>query len=376
MRVVLVGPVYPYRGGIAHYTTRLHQAITESDHEVLLVSFSRQYPRWLFPGVSDRDPSHTALEVSTAHYWLDSLNPLTWLATFWRICCFRPQRLVLQWWTSFWAPVWLTLALLNRLWLRSPLVFLCHNVLPHDARWWERWVSWLTLRWGNRFIVQSEQERERLLHLLPSAVIDIVPHPVYTLFAGQRVPKSEARQRLNLPEDAPVLLFFGIVRPYKGLADLIEALPAVRRAVPEIRLLIAGEFWEDRANYLARIQQLQLDEIVQIDDRYLPNEEVALYFSAADALVAPYRMQTGSAVIGQAQGFGLPVVTLAPDRANGDSGGRSENLPETESRPERVAAAVLTFLSSPSAPTPTRANADEAESWRRVVAVLEGVPDR
>lgn len=372
MRFVLVGPVYPYRGGIAHYTTLLHQALGASGHEVLLVSFRRQYPRWLFPGASDRDPSRRPLNAAGACFWLDSLNPFTWLTTFFRMRRYHPQVLVLQWWTSFWAPVWFTLALLNRLWLRAPLVFLCHNVLPHDAHPWERWLARLTLGRGGRFIVQSEQERQRLCEILPQAAVDVVPHPVYAMFAGQRIDQAEARQRLNLPEQAPVLLFFGIVRPYKGLADLVEALPMVRETAPDIRLVVAGEFWEDKATYLARLRQLQLDDIVQIDDRYIPNEEVGLYFSAADALVAPYRMQTGSGVTELARGFDLPVITLAPGLAAHDRGGRPDMTHSGDSRPAMLAAAILTFLDQRDDQPAPSAQVDETLSWYKIVAALEG----
>jgi glycosyltransferase involved in cell wall biosynthesis len=360
MRVALIGPVYPYRGGIAHYTTLLQRALLQADSEVLLVSFRRQYPRWLFPGQDDRDPSRQPLPAVDAHYWIDSLNPLTWLTTFARIRRFRPQLLVLQWWTVFFAPVWLTLALLNALWLRAPLLFICHNVLPHDAQPWERWLTWLTLRWGRRFIVQSDAECARLRALIYKGVIQVAPHPVYDMFAGQRQPAAVARQALNLPATAKILLFFGIVRPYKGLRDLIEALPEVRRQEPQVRLLIAGEFWEDRQGYLDLMTELGVVDLVQIDDRYIPNEEVGRYFSAADLLVAPYRQQTGSGVVELARGFGLPAVTM--------SAVEEAVLATGHSRPQALAGLIIRGLRQPVATEP----AAEAASWQHLVAVLEG----
>jgi glycosyltransferase involved in cell wall biosynthesis len=308
MRFALIGPTYPYRGGIAHYTTMLCRALREHGHQVLMVSFKRQYPQRLFPGRSDRDPSTEPLQVDEAHYWLDSLNPFTWLATFQRIRQYRPDEIVLQWWTPYWAPVWLVLGMLSRLSLQSPLVYICHNVLPHEVRWWDPWLARLVLRWGKRFIVQSMMERERLLSLLPWAHVDIVPHPPYDMFAHQQIPKEDARRQLGLPQDLPVLLFFGIVREYKGLKDILQALPAIQGSLGKVILVVAGEFWDDKQPYLEMIEQLGISSSVWIDDRYIPNEEVAVYFSAADGLVASYRQVTGSGVTQMASAFGLPLL--------------------------------------------------------------------
>lgn len=308
MKVVLVGPVYPYRGGIAHYTTMLYRAFLERGHNVLMISFKRQYPRWLYPGRSDRDPSKQPLVVEDAKYWIDSLNPFTWLATFWRIWHYKPDVIVLQWWTTFWAPTWLVIGILNYVFLRKPLLYICHNVLPHETRYWDRPLTKLTLRWGTRFVVQSAEEYKQLTELISPSTsqIIVVPHPVYNMF--KKFPKQEARQRLGLPPDVPVLLFFGIVREYKGLKHILNALPEIRLRLGKVILMVVGEFWNNKDSYINLIERLGIADSVIIEDRYIPNEEVGLYFSAADALVVPYREITGSGVIGIAQDFGLPVI--------------------------------------------------------------------
>jgi len=217
----------------------------------------------------------------------------------------------MQWWTTFWAPVWFTLGALNRLFLQRPLIYICHNVLPHEVRWWDPWLAGLVLRLGTRLIVQSEKEMKRLATLVPKAQVAVVPHPVYDMFVGERASKEEARKRLDLPLDVPVLLFFGIVREYKGLGDVLAALPEVRARLGRVILLVAGEFWEDKRPYLEMIERLGINDSVIIEDRYIPNEEVALYFSAADVLVAPYRRPTGSGVVQMARGFGMPAITTS-----------------------------------------------------------------
>jgi glycosyltransferase involved in cell wall biosynthesis len=239
------------------------------------------------------------------------LNPLTWLTAFWRIRRYRPDIIILQWWTTFWAPVWFALGVLNRLFLRRPLVIVCHNVLPHEMRWWDLWLARVALRWGTQFVVQSVEEKGRLLALIPEAHVDVIPHPIYDMFADQRIPKAEARQRLSLPPNAHVLLFFGIVREYKGLQDILVALPQIRERLGEVILVVAGEFWGDKRPYLEMIERVGIGDSVVVEDRYIPNEEVALYFSAADLVLAPYRRVTGSGAAQMARGFGVPVVTTS-----------------------------------------------------------------
>ncbi|MBI3958331.1 MAG: glycosyltransferase [Chloroflexi bacterium] len=311
MRVALFGPVHPFRGGIAHYTTLLNRTLLEEGHTVLLVSFSRMYPRWLFPGASDRDPSTTPLHASDPNYWIDSLNPFTWLTTFARLRRFQPDVIVFSWWTPFFVPLWYTLALLNQLFLRRELAILCHNVLPHEDGWVDRLLARGVLGWADRLVVQSEREKCRLLALLPGADVVVVPHPVYDMWADRRIPQTEARARLGLPIGIPIFLFFGIIRQYKGLDTLLDALPHMQTAIGDLLLLIAGEFWDDKEVYAQKIRRLGLEKTVRIDDHYIPDEEVALYFSAADLLVAPYLSVTGSGVIQMAAGFGVPVVTTA-----------------------------------------------------------------
>ncbi len=323
MRIVVVGPTYPFRGGIAHHTTLLARALAER-HEVELVSFRRQYPRWWYPGQSDRDPSRQPLRAE-AEYCLEPLSPSTWWQTANRISAFKPDLVVIPWWTTFWAPAFTTLAhMLRRRSLAT--LFLIHNVLPHEPRRLDVWLARLALSRGQAFIVQSEREKARLLSLLPNACVEICAHPLYEMFARAPISKAEARRHLGLPEALPLVLFFGIVRPYKGLKYLIEAIAQLQEQGEAVDLLVAGEFWDDPAAYLRQIERLKVRDRVHLSNRYIPNEEVAWFFSAADLFVAPYVGGTQSGALKLAQGFGIPSIATESICDGGVANGAGNRL--------------------------------------------------
>jgi glycosyltransferase involved in cell wall biosynthesis len=305
MRITLIGPVYPFRGGIAHYTTLLAHALTEQ-HVVQVVSFRRQYPSFLYPGVSDLDPSTDSLKFP-ATYLLDPIYPWTWFDTVNKVCRFNPDVVVIQWWTTFWGPSFGVLA--NRLMSdQKKVVFIIHNVLPHEPRFWDTWLTRWGLRCGYRYIVQTEQESKRLFKLLPHAKVELAPHPVYDMFSQQKITRADAIRKCNLPEDASILLFFGIVRPYKGLEYLFNAVSILNKEGVNIFLVVAGEFWENESHYREMIKQLNIQDCVLIDNRYIPNEEIGLYFSAAHIFIAPYIQATQSGAVKMAMGFNLPII--------------------------------------------------------------------
>ena len=316
MKLALIGPTYPYRGGIAHYTTLLCKALRER-HQVLFCSFKRQYPAWLFPGRTDRDPSRVPLQVD-CEYMIDSLNPLSWWRTFRRIREERAQVVIFQWAVPYWSLPFATVALLLKRNTRTKILFLCHNVIPHERHWGDRWLTKLALRWGDCFIVHSADSLRRLRTLLPRAVVHKTVLPTYEVFAEASLAPREARAVLKLKTDENVLLFFGFVRPYKGLDCLLQAMPGVLRKI-SAHLLIVGEFWDDQALYRTQIERLGLADRVTIVDRYIPNEEISLYFSAADVVVLPYIEASQSAVVQIAYGFDKPVITTR-------TGGLSESV--------------------------------------------------
>jgi len=310
VKVCVVGPTYPYRGGISHYTTLLVRHLRAMGHSTHLYSFTRQYPRWLFPGKTDEDPSAAPLRTD-CEYVLDPLNPATWRRLYRRIRANAPDVLVLQWWVPYWTPC---LAMISR-WIKRNtdirIVFICHNVVPHDGGGaLDRWLATLALHRGDVFIVHSEQNRHELEMLLPHVTVIKAQFPSYAELADNSSDRSvgELRRQLGLPNGHRAMLFFGFVRPYKGLDYLVGALPLVLEKL-RVRLVVVGEFWSPVEFYQRIARELGVEHAVTFVNRYIPNEDLKPYFDLADVVVLPYVSATQSAVVQLAFGFGKPVIT-------------------------------------------------------------------
>jgi glycosyltransferase involved in cell wall biosynthesis len=313
--ITIVGPAYPHRGGIAHYTACLARALSEYGCRVQLISFRRLYPRLLFPGRTEFDSSDEPIQFPSARI-LTPTNPFRWLAAMRAVGRFSPDLAVVAWWHSWFFPC--TAFCLGWLrWIqRRRVVLLCHNIGSHDRRVADR-VAWRFLsRLPDVHLVHASDDPARILALNPKARVIRLPHPTYDIFSASAVTREEARQILHLDPSDEVCLFFGLVRPYKGLALAIEAMNLLRDR-PRLRLVVAGEFYEPREPYDRLIARHGLTDRVFFHDHYIPNEAVAIYFRAADLLVAPHRSVSHSGVVQIARGFGLPVVA-------GDVGGMKD----------------------------------------------------
>lgn len=307
MRIVLIGPTYPFRGGIAHYTTLLYGHLKDR-HDVRFFSFKRQYPQWLFPGKSDMDPSRMHIRAPGIERVIDSVNPATWIVAAGKIIRLNPDVVILPWWVSFWAPQYLVMTRLVKCGTRARILYICHNVVEHESGMMDKLLARLVLRAGDLFLVHSGEDRKNLLAMIPDARVCKRFHPTYDVFQRAVPGREESRSRLGVSGN--VLLFFGFVRRYKGLQYLLEALPAILAQVP-VTLLVAGEFWKDKDNYLDIINRLGIGGQVRFIDEYVPNEEVGRFFSAADLVVQPYLSATGSGVVQVAFGFEKPVVATS-----------------------------------------------------------------
>ena len=304
MKICLIGPTYPFRGGISHYTTLLFRNLKKK-HDVSFFSFKRQYPLWLFPGKTDIDPSQIHIQEKGIQRILDSMNPITWLIVAWKIAKLKSDLLIIPWWVSFWAPQFLTISILVKLFSETKILFLCHNVVEHESKWIDRILTRSVLKKGNYFIVHSQEDHDNLKAVFPHANVRKTFHPTYDVFNLSDFDPQEIRKCFGITGN--VLLFFGFVREYKGLKYLLEAVPKVLSKVP-VTLLVVGEFWKDKDYYIDLVDKLRIKKNVIFVDEYVPNEEVGKYFSAADLVVQPYISATGSGIIQIAFGFHKPVV--------------------------------------------------------------------
>lgn len=368
MRISLIGPVYPFRGGIAHSQGMLAQALQQAGHDIQLISFKRQYPAWLYPGQSDRDPSQQHIQLSP-HYLLDPLYPWTWQQAVQAVAAFQPDLVLIQWWTVFWGPAlaWVAGGCRRK---GLPTAFFIHNVLPHEAHGVDAWLARLALTQADAYLTLTQREHQRLQKLLPrlNQPVLTAPLPAFQFQSSEKPTKAAARARLGLPPEAPIFLFFGLVRPYKGLHVLIEAFAGVANEPTQPLLAIAGEFWDDPAAYQAQIQTLGLAGRVRVENRYLPDEEALLWFLAADLFIAPHLDGTQSGALRLALGYGLPVV--ATDAISQELAGLDPTalrvVPAGDAA--ALAAALRGWLAAPGTPpTPLSSQAE----WGRMAGVVE-----
>lgn len=305
LRIALIGLTHPFRGGIAHHTSLLCRALRQR-HQVRFFTLSRQYPGLLFPGETQRDLSRHPFRV--AHEaTIDSLNPATWLLTAGRIRRFGPDLVLVAWWHPFFAPAFGTIARLAGRPGRIPVCFLCHNVLPHEPAWLDRLLLGYAFSPGASFLVHSRSDAEQVLGLRPAARVIQQAHPIYSEFLPKRpISRESARAALGLRADR-VVLFFGFIREYKGLGCLLEAFAQLDPGQGH-HLVVAGEFYQGKARYAGLLASLAERGQLTLVDRYVPNEQVPTFFSAADVVVTPYLSATQSGVVQLAYAFARPVI--------------------------------------------------------------------
>ena len=322
MKSVIIGPVFPYRAGIAYCTTRLAEEIGAD-----VISFTRQFPKMFYPGGDDIDP--TLPRFSRARFLLDVVNPFTWIRTALLLRREKPDAVIIVWWVWVWAiPYLVLLSLLPK---RTRVVLQCHNIGDKEPAAWKRMLTNLVLRRGDVLVVHAKTEAEDAARrLVPSPLrgegqgegrqirtsspltLTLSPRsgerglvvqtflPVHEL--GGAIPSREdARRKLGVQGN--VALFFGHVRPFKGL-DI--ALRAWRELKSDVTLLVAGEaWWKGEEEYRALARDLTN---VRFDFRFIPDAEIATYFAAADVVLAPYRIEAQSGVALTAFHFARPVI--------------------------------------------------------------------
>jgi len=376
-RTVVIGPVPPYRAGIAYCTMRLAQELGAA-----VISFKRQFPQFLYPGASDVDPTLPRFE--RARFLLDVVNPLTWIRTALLLRREKPDAVIMVWWVWVWAIPYLTLlALLPR---KTRVVLQCHNIGDKEPAAWKRFLTNRVLRRGDVLVVHAKTEAEDAARRVipseveesptsagdPSTSLGMTPARIVTTFLpvhelGGAIPsRDDARRQLGL--DGNVALFFGHVRPFKGLDIALRAWPRLRT---QVTLVVAGEaWWKGEAEYRELARGL---ENVVLDFRFIPNAEIATYFAAADVVLAPYRIEAQSGVALTAFHFARPVIATTvgglPEII--EEGGNGMLVPPED--PAALAAAVDAFFARGDREAMERRAAASARkySWEEYGALMK-----
>ena len=304
MKIVFLSTFYPYRGGIAQFSAHLYREAAKK-HEVEAVTFTRQYPKLLFPGKTQLVSKEDTADKIPAKRWLDSINPFTYISTARKIKKLKPDLIISRYWMSFFAPSfgWI----LGRQEKNTIRLAILDNVIPHERRFFDDAFNRFFLNRNDGFIVMSEQVQKDLLYYLPKAKHLLIPHPVYNHF-GEKLSKKDALKKLNITDsaDKKILLFFGIIRDYKGLDILLNTLALLDQTYI---LIIAGEVYGSFEKYELIINERKLGEKVKLFNRYIDDSEVTNFFSAADVCVLPYRSATQSGITNIAYHFEIPVIS-------------------------------------------------------------------
>lgn len=316
LHIAIVGPAHPYRGGLASIMETMAREYQKRGYRVDIITFTLQYPSLLFPGKSQTvdtpPPADLSIERSVS-----TINPLTWWSVGRKLCNMRPDIVLMKYWTPFMAPCFGTIARLARRNCHTRVICQIDNVEPHEHHLTDKMFNRYYLRSVDGFIYMSEQVHGEL-QAYTSAPALFSPHPMFEHF-GERRERSEACSALGLNPHERYALFFGLIRDYKGLDTLLEAWAQFRRSGH--KLLIAGEFYASRDKYLNLIEQLGLQDDIILHDHFIPDSDVAHYFSVADCVVLPYKTATQSGVTQIAYNFRTPIIVT-------NVGGLKEIVPD------------------------------------------------
>ncbi len=305
---MILGSAHPLRGGgLATFNERLARAFLDQGHQVVIYTFSLQYPGMLFPGKTQYsdEPPPEGLDIRVK---VNSINPLNWWKIGRELRSMKPDLLVVRYWIPFMAPCLGTIAALTRQNRHTKVIAIADNIIPHEKRAGDRLLTRYFVRRADGFITMSAAVQDDLLDFgVDRNKVRFCEHPLYDNF-GEGVPKEQARQQLQLEANQPLVLFFGFIREYKGLDILLRAMatPAMRNS--GAKLLVAGEFYSSPEKYHNLAKELQIEDQVIWHTHFIPNEQVRWYFCSADIVAQPYKSATQSGVTQIAYHFEVPML--------------------------------------------------------------------
>jgi glycosyltransferase involved in cell wall biosynthesis len=371
MNIIIIGPAHPLRGGLASYNERLAKAFQEEGHRASIYTFSLQYPGFLFPGTTQysTEPAPTDINI---HVCINSVNPFNWIAVGRKLKRLQPDLIVVRYWLPFMGPCLGTILRIVKRNHKTKVVCIADNIIPHEKRPGDNVFTRYFVKSVDAFITMSEKVLKDLDQFKKDQPAKFVPHPLYDNF-GAKVGKEEARKKLSLPQDSFVFLFFGFIRKYKGLDWLLEATRLLQQKTDQpFHVVIAGEFYEDKAPYEAQIKELQLQEHLILRTDFIADSEVKYYLCAADAVVQPYKNATQSGVTPLAYHFEVPMIVTRvgalPDMVPHGKVGLV-----CEPDPSSIAAAMFSMMQSGTANyIPGLQEEKKKYSWKRMVGEIVG----
>jgi len=306
-KIIIIGPAHPLRGGLATFDQRLAKEFNKNGDDCSIYSFSLQYPSFLFPGKTQysTDPPPKDLKIFSV---INSINPLNWIEVGKRIKNERPDIVVVRYWIPLMGPALGTILKKVRRNEHTKIICIADNIIPHEHRPGDKAFTRYFLKTCDAFITMSEKVMSDLRNFVPKNKPAILTqHPLYDNF-GEIISKTEARGKLKIKNDESIVLFFGFIRKYKGLDILLDAMKILKSQMSNLKLLIAGEFYEDEKPYLEQINKLGINDNVILRTDFIPDSEVKYYLCAADAVIQPYRNATQSGVTPLAYYFEKPMI--------------------------------------------------------------------
>ncbi len=368
-RVVILGPAWPLRGGIANFNETLYRSFDQAGAEVEIVSFSLQYPAVLFPGKSQKESDTRPNPGLKIRSIVNSINPISWWQTARYINKQQPDYVVVRFWLPFMAmALGSILRLLNK---KIRIIALVDNAIPHEKRPGDAFLTKYFMKSPHAFVAMSRAVLNDLKGMTGSPHLRFVPHPVYNIY-GSVVDQQEARKCIQLNPNDRIVLFFGFVRKYKGLNILLAAMADERLQKLNVKLLVAGEFYDDPAPYRAQMEKPELLDRVILHDGFIPADHIAAYFCSANIVAQTYLSATQSGVTQIAYHFGRPMLVT-------DVGGLAEIVPDgqvgyvTEVNAGSVASALVDFFQHDREPEFAKASSEKAAefSWEAMVGAMD-----
>lgn len=372
MKVVLLGSAHPLRGGLASYNERLATEFQAMGHEVIIYTFSLQYPSFLFPGTSQISdspaPPHLNIKIK-----VNSINPFNWIIVGNEIKNLKPDLLIVKFWLPFMGPCFGTICRIVKWNKKTKIVSVLDNVIPHEKRFGDTLFTKYFLKPVDAFVAMSKSVKDDLFTFVTTKKCALNPHPLFDNF-GEPVSKSEALDFLHLEKNVPYILFFGFIRDYKGLDWLLQACGSNTLRNANFKLIVAGEFYSDSEKYLQLIKDLNLESKVVLKTDFIKDEEVKYYFCAADMVVQPYKHATQSGVTQICYHFDKPMLVT-------DVGGLAEIVPHMQAgyvvqpNVEAIALAIKDFYDNNRQPIFEAfvKNEKQKYAWSKMVKAIESV---